>query len=776
MKKSFALMALAMAAAFFIAGCEKEVQNRVPGTDTGDSEFSSKVGVQVANSSTNHGESRFNYDNWKEQTTIDIYDKNKKECDEINLPWAKVSSTSMPSAYKHPEREFQADGVTPRWELAFNFCDWETIPGTDMFGLWDSHAQLMRIYTYIEQLPNQNAKNCFFEVRSTAPNYINPDTRGWMPTDFSIKDKNWPFSINGGLPVPSQDFGELLPITGTLEGQVNPGWLCFEIAFNSGICEVNKTDNITFTLLGAENIKFTGSMDISGQMACTDGTITIPGNKNKVAGGVLNAIGSFFSGLATSITQGHTTEQPAVAAVGIGGAICSLVGNSFNAAEEGKDKVYKLNMSFNITATAEINGSLTTNLGTTSNSIQIDYDVLFGNIIEHRAKAAGNKFTMGLWNLKNPPEIYVAEDAFFKDEKIEEGSSSYAYGLYHPSFLDPRSLELEINTDEAIFPLEEISKIRVLSYDFVFVNDKYDLPAQPYYDYYGVSQDSFLYARQRTNIISYDYKQSLLDPTVKPETKTHVNNGQHYVYSGTADTHTDFGMDVYDMICSPVIHRMPDTSSEYKFDQLGVAAVLEIEFKNGDLRVFADRFLPRIKAFSIYEADSLKTVMSNTSQIQSIAGIPVENPLFEAQKAKAVRVLEKLGSHADTYPAVHLDSPILDHHSGLLVRRCTKESRGIVLVTAKNLRENLPYQSCLEWLHGVLNEIDDWDAINDRLEALGLERIDQAYAFHDDMNYEYNIKTGNKTYAIGHDQLPGINIFALDTNGKLSLLTHENEY
>ena len=765
-------MASAIAAAVLFAGCEKEVEKGVPGIDPYDTEFSSKGGVMVANSSTNHGESRFNYDNWRTQTTIDVYDKNKKECDEICLPWAKVTSTSMPSEYKHPEKEFLPDG-TPRWELAFNFCDWVAIPGTDMFGLWDAHAQIMRIYTYIEQLPNQNAKSCFYSIRSTAPNYIDPNTRCWMPAEESIEGKTWPSVISGNLPTPSQYSGEIMPITGTLDGEVNPGWVCYEINFSSSLAKVNNDDNITFTLLGVEDIKFTATMDLQGTMNSYGGKITIPGNKTKAAGGILSSIGGLFSGIASAIGAGAKIDGPAgaaVAGVGIFGAITSCVGGCLTASQEAKDKTYQLDINFNVSLEGEINGSLTTNLGTTVNAVQIDYDVLFGNIIEHRAKSLsqGDTFTMGLWNFKNTPVIYIADDAMF--QYSDDGSGCYfnTKGLYHPSFLDPRSLELAINTDDILFPLEDISRLNVLAYDFVFVSDKYSLPAQPYYDYYGVPQDSFSYSNQKTHIVNCDLKLSMLDPEVQPENKTFTRNGQRYYYSGTTDVNTDYGMDVYDMVCTPIIHKMPNTTSTYKFDQLGVVGVFEVEYKNGDKRVFADRFLPRIKAFHISEADSLKNVMSNASLTQTIAGISVENPLFEAQKSKAVRVLDSLSRHSIAYPAVELDNSVIGQNVGIQIRAYSKESDGIVIVTNENgSTSGEPTLKCLEWLHDVIEERGDWNAINNRLEELGMASLNMGYYFKDGFQDIYNIQTGSEYFRLDN-QAGSIRIFTMDSKGKLT--------
>ena len=173
----------------------------------------------------------FTYDNWRSQTKISIYGYDAP----VALPWASGTSTSMPNEYKHPEKDTLIDAVTPRWQLAFNLCDSSSLPGVDMFGLWDAHGQILRIYTYLEQLPNQSATSCYYQISSSVPAFVDPDTRGWMPADSTIKTGVWANSIAGNLPMPSMTDRFLVPVTGTLNGVCEQGWICYELDFSTGL-------------------------------------------------------------------------------------------------------------------------------------------------------------------------------------------------------------------------------------------------------------------------------------------------------------------------------------------------------------------------------------------------------------------------------------------------------------------------------------------------------------------------------------------------------------
>ncbi len=707
---------------------------------------------------TTNALSRFNYNNWREQTTIDIYNKDLEKCYEVNLPWAPIAVGTIPSEYKHPERDFLGDKTTPKWQLAFNLCDETKLPDVNIFGLWDSHGQIMRIYSYLDKLPNQNAKSYFYHVTSSANNYFDPNKRGWMPDSTTIATCGWGQNMGGGLPVPSRNTGEILPITGTLDGELNPGWTCFELNFSTGIAQVKPDDNITFSLLGVQNFAFTGHMDLRGAMNSYGGKITIPGSDSRAASCCIDKIGSAFSTLASAVA-GSEKHPLAVGILGGIGAICSITSGGIDAASERVDQSYKLDLNFNITATSEINGSLSTHIGTAVPSPQMFYSALFDNIIKHsNVGAAPSKITTGLWNLKRAPVIYVCNDALY------HGKISDEYGRWgvNACFLDPSSIELMFNTDDVLFPISEVDTVRLLAYDFVFTSDKYDVPVEPYYNYYGISKANI--ERYDNMDLTIDLKDDemrnlFLNPdsaiTVKRFERAHDYN----ISFGTACEMIGNGMDAYDIMYSPL---MP-----YYIDH-GVAVALEVTFKNGDKRFLADRFLPQIKTYSYTQAQTIYDSLSNVTAQQTVAGIPLETPLFEKFKQKALNTVKPM-VEAGELPFRLISVPDdWGYINAIVVKEPTSRESGLAIRTSEKYSKNeykLPSEEKLKQLHRDLSSIDNgWETINARLEKYGMPSLN--HSFKTEFNTVYNVQTGEKESEWSALEAYGITLYEIEYRKK----------
>lgn len=592
----------------------------------------------------------FNYEHWREQTNISIY-HSQNRYDTISLPWASVVATSIPSEYKHPELDTLPNGA-PKWQLAFNFCDSTNIPGVDMFGLWDAAGQIMRIYAYLEQLPNPQARSCFYDVTSSTPAFISADTRGWMPSQITLDSCSWSKSMPGRIPTPTLNHCELLPITGTLDGEVLPGWICYEISFASGIFKVPMQETITFSLIGVEQIDFTGEIILSGVLKSNGGKITIPGNKNKEAAGILSAVGGFVSGASDFVMKGMESSSTLLGGAGIFGAAMSMAGGIIDATEEAKDKHYSLELNFNIADTGQINGSLTSHLPTTISPVQITYERLFEQILKHPQKQVGFKpsrdsLQLGVWSLETPPVFYVGTDVVFSDDQ----------GYYVPvSFLDPGSVKLLINehTQEGSNPVVSAS---IAAYDFVFTNPAYTMPAEPYRNFYEINSDfTSLTVNNATTVLYYypfetaegiqrysnSYLMDFVNQDLALSDTTHINEiyltrgNADYMYSGAATISSGDEIAGYDVVCCPGIHSY---SSTLNLDNIYVAVAVELTYANGDVRVFADRFLPQIKGFTRAEAATLYNKI-NAEWEGECFPVGGEAPLFEALKYKAKHILE----------------------------------------------------------------------------------------------------------------------------------------
>ena len=574
--------------------------------------------------------SAFDYDHWREQTQITIYGMT----DPVALPWAAVASTSMPDEYKHPEKELRVDSITPRWQLAFNLCDNPQLPGVDMFGLWDALSVTMRIYAFIEELPNPNAHSCFLEVTSSVPAFVDGDTKCWMPAQSTIDSCDWskPMS-DASLPQPSRTTCQLLPVTGTLDGQINPGWLCFELDLSSGLFNIGKNDNISFALYGVQQVDFTGSMDISGTMQSYGGKITVPGSKLKLAGGLVGGGGDVVKSITDGV-KGVSDGSGAFAVVGALGGIAHGAGKIINGIADGKDKDYQLDLNFNISATAEINGSLSSVLGTSVSSAQLDYSAFFENILSHSPNPQAETFTTNIWNLKNQPVYYICDN-------IEFGPDRSYTEFVRFGFFDPNSIEIVLTEDSTLFPVNQITNINVVAYDFAFVGDNYTLDAQPYYDFYGIPQ---VPANSQTDDMWFfqgalqysDFNRFLLDTTATGQSIT--KNGIIY-YGVTSSFDATHGMDRYNYVVSPCLRSASQHSFPDQLNTIGVVVILEVEFANGDKRLFAERFLPQIKRIGRYGAHDMISLLEGETVQTSVNGIPVNFLLYDVEQEKCLRLM-----------------------------------------------------------------------------------------------------------------------------------------
>lgn len=598
----------------------------------------------------------FDYDNWRKQTNISIYHSQNKY-DTISLPWASVVATSIPSQYKHPELD-TLPGGEPKWQLAFNFCDSTNIPGVDMFGLWDANGQVMRIYAYLEQLPNPEARSCFYDVVSSTPAFISPDTKGWMPSKATIDNCTWNNSMPGRLPAPTTTHCELEPITGTLDGEVLPGWICYEISFACGLFSIPMQETITFSLIGVEHIDFTGEITLSGALTSTGGQITVPGNQAKAAGGITSAVGDGVSSICDFVLSGLDAKTPYAwipAAIGMMGAVTSMAGGIVSAETESDSAKYSLQLNFHIADTGQINGSLTSHLPTTISPVQVTYERFFEQVLKQMNRKNGinndiqDDLEIGLWALEAPPVFYVATDVVFSDEQ----------GYYVPvAFLDPGSVKLVLNEQVMSGP-NKIVEASLVAYDFVFSNPAYTMPAEPYRNFYEINSDfTSVTFNNATTVLKYDPGISMyvmqrysnnyvmdftnqdfaLADTTNISTIAITRGHDEYYYTGAATVASGAALAGYNVVCCPAFHSYSNT---FSFDNVYVTVMVELTYANGDKRVFADRFLPQIKGFTRADAATLYNTINMEWQGYCIpAGVSGQQPLFEALKYKALHLLE----------------------------------------------------------------------------------------------------------------------------------------
>ena len=685
-----------------------------------------ELGIQESDSITYSIVPQFDYDNWRDQTTIQLYYDHTWNA--IKLPWADVAVTTMPKAYRFPNREFTHDTV-PKWELAFELCSDSTLQGVHMFGLWDWKSQTMRVYAYLEDQPNPSAKYCFYETTTTHALSVERDAMGWMPSDSIKKLHNWDASkLPAGASAPSDLWCQIMPIAGTLDGQVNRGWLCFEMNLSAGKSNLPKDGTINFAMYAVENLDITAAINLNVSLQSKNGQIVAPGNKQRKASGFWDMTGGFLGGLASAFTQAVSVglsdgfgDWTHLAGWGVGiagglGSLLSGVGAGISAADEGDSTKYSLKLDFNGTVDGEFKGQLTTTTGTNVSPVSMYFDKFFGNILTHTPsqaphvrKAAHDSISVGLWNLNRQPVLYVCRDAY----NIISGPA----GESLITFLDPTSIDVVINKTSQLFDTNSIDSITVVPYTFAFVNENYTMSAEPYYGFYNISRDSLPETNAMKEIFGLDNTSYLLTPD-----SAYYNSFTkgYYTYSGISSGFlSEYGLDEYNMVYSPaIILNNWDYFQTHKqtLNDISVGVVMEIKFKNGERRVFSERFLPEVKSFTMAEAQSMFERIYATAAPTTIDGYAAEFPLFEKQKAKALRMLNDAAHPLELYLS-DMGLPV----GGMLIHPYQNESNpGLVIVTSQMDLGHLYSCEQLAQLFGDLETIvhGDWKLYDERLKHI----------------------------------------------------------
>ena len=744
----------------------------------------------------------FDHDHWRDVKAVYIYNNKYGRWDSINLPWEHAVATTMPKNYRFPNEE-------DKWELAFNLLSDPKLLGVHMFGLWDSKASIMRIYSYVEEQANPNANYCYFMVRSEdGATFIERDAMGWMPSDSIINAGNWnEQALANVAPVPSDEWCQVMPITGTLGGQVNQGWLCFELNFSAGNFTLPLHSSISFALYGQQKIDASGTLEINEYMKTDSGSVTIPGNKTRRAAGILKAIGSLATTVGEGISSGFGKDKNGATIGGgitqMAGAAFSFIGDMMNAVEEGKDKKYAINLNFHTTGTDQIQATLTSTESTSFTGVSMDYTTFFGEILKQQQvnPDSNNLFTIGTWNLKTQPVLYVCNDAGFSTDL-------YDYNCLLASFLDPSSIAIELNKDTFLFDGNEIDTISLIAYDFAFVSDEYTMTNQPYYDFYGIPRDQLDFVNVR-NMLLYlgddGYKKLLLDSTAEYQAFNGdaLDDNAHNIYAGVASQlPSEYEMDAYNVAYSPAIGQYVDYNFfdnnaggsliDYLIQvyskqlsnplrKIGVSVLLEIKFKNGEQRIFAERFLPIIRTFSYKDAQTIKNNLLKKDKQTSYENVPFKMPVYDMQQQKALRVLDLLIEKNQLFKYVRFGQ--CDY--GLRVRAYNPDDStpGIVIATKSSssyfIAAQAYKQSVLTSLHNYLDSLNEWDKINGLLQSYGCNNTNAWYMCKEKSllsssswkEVHYNIQTGNELSTTG--MAHNIMIYLEDANGNLTQLGYD---
>ena len=438
---------------------------------------------QILNQGSNLTPSRFEANTdftpttWRSEEWIYIYDgygtdhPSKSGFSIIPLPWNKDQRES------NLAQDF-CDYITPEngWELALNYCGISPLRNYNYFALYNKYTGILRFFTYIPQGLNVSDANDHMWQVNTGEEMSNLlSIRYGIPNDMTLKDKSAIGQTGSGF----TQFVTPWVNNYSTEGYVMPaaGWWAFDIdlsLYRPGLDLSN--DFITLTMRSWNNshvsLYSTVSAGINGSMkqvadqadnkaACTIGGVKMSVKTLKETG---SSIVSMFKGAASGNLGGLISGG-----ISLGKNALTLAGVIDE--EEEVQNLFNANISLQLDGAINTDGLITGSRAVTG--------IVSPSISFAQFDTKNSHVGQGVWNLKTSPVIYRVSDAYLASgvgyDNVNTDNRNHPYpgnmttknlqndqylNLYSmPSFLDPSSIEVELNPE--VFPKDQIEWMKV---------------------------------------------------------------------------------------------------------------------------------------------------------------------------------------------------------------------------------------------------------------------------------------------------------------------------
>jgi len=408
----------------------------------------------------------FNATNWRQQDAIVLFDAKGKVKDErgyegytiVPLPWAKSRvQSNLPLDF--------CDDIIPEngWELVMNMFGDRTYANDNYFALYNKYTGTLRYFFYMPQ--EFSAGNDHVWQIAMSDGLANRyDMRYGVPNDKTVADKE-PFGMtpsgNGWIDyvtpyVADMQDGLIVPA---------PGWWAFDVDLS-----LYRTDGLDLSdeMIGTQ-MRSWNTQHISLQsalIASTEGKMDAQFDLTKTcvkkSKGFFGKIGSVVKAGSNLVkTVKSVTSGDVIGSVKNGVAFGKSAANVKTTFTE-KDNTYvdtlangKLTgtISLNTTGNIDTEGIIKGAFPTTG---IIGPRLFIGNDFH-----SGTHVGQGVWNLKKSPVVYQTNVIFnneYNTNTILPVSQQYT-SHYNLSFLDPSSIEVELNPE--VFPEDQIEWVQV---------------------------------------------------------------------------------------------------------------------------------------------------------------------------------------------------------------------------------------------------------------------------------------------------------------------------
>ena len=559
---------------------------------------------------------------WENQDSVIIY--SGKDYDTVNLPWASMTVTSLPSAIRYDVKK--ADG----WEMAFSVLGNKGLSDCNYFALYNRYLGILRVFHYVTDATTTGSKYSF-EVNMGSPDknckfpfyhalaYGIPSSHTTLPMAMNL--------LNDGTPSSNSFKSFYTPYTSMTTTTLQLGWTAFDIDMSAycptNIDWINSKEDLSFSckteLLQKVSLEGTLKANITGKYSSAEQTASATSGVSSLLQKASSILGDVNGSALAAIQQQLTGSSFNVYSL-YASTACNLAAYAYdymvsNPYKEQLTDSMPGKIQMSMTGDIDLSGYISS---LASNSVT--------PLTMNTSTLAQYKSNMGkgVWSLADDPVIYVVDDRILGDVKTfnmtVRKDSTYGcpnaedYHLRMVSFFDPTSIKLNINPE--VF--DDVSDVKVLCNYGVYTDEKGGHTSQyaklmslgrPKLDIVKEGETMSIYrSTNSSNKTKYlhlphtDFKSAQLEETdnncsvVKQE-------GTNYYYYGRNMT-TEEVPDIKNFMIAPQVY-LPYNTSEgtlYDGEMPDFVVTVSVSFKShGRNFIFSQRFLPKI--VKIHAAD-----------------------------------------------------------------------------------------------------------------------------------------------------------------------------
>lgn len=403
---------------------------------------------------------------WEGLDSIMIYSNGRHQ--KVNLPWADVSMTTLPSSIRHDVKK--KDG----WEMAFCILNNEALDDCNYFALYNRYLGTLRIFHYVTNSSTTGSKYSF-EV-----NMGSSGTKNKYPfyhsLEYAIPNNHTsvPNTVNllgDGVSTPVTFKSFYTPYTAMSSTALSKGWTAFDMDM-SAYCPTNNSwlssgDEMSIwcktELQQKISLDGTIAANISGKYSSAQQTVSASSGVSSLLSKAGSVIGDVQNSALAAIEQQVTGSSLDTYCYYIGAA-CNVASFAYDYILESK---YKEEVIDSMPGKIEMSMTGDINLSGYISSLASNGVTPLTMSVKNFAKY-NSHMGQGVWNLADDPVIYVVEDRIMGDARrisltVNDdgtyGNNSVAdYHLRMVSFFDPTSIKLNINTE--VFP--DVSDVKVI--------------------------------------------------------------------------------------------------------------------------------------------------------------------------------------------------------------------------------------------------------------------------------------------------------------------------